>query len=116
MGIYRDRVLPVLVDRACGGEAMARWRARAAEGLAGTVVEIGFSSGHNVPIYPDEVTEVLAVEPSEQARELAAARIDERGLPVTHVGLDGQRLPLDDVNTAFEDLHHGELARSVIVF
>ena len=96
MGIYRDRVLPVLVDRACGGEAMARWRARAAEGLAGTVVEIGFGSGHNVPIYPDEVTEVLAVEPSEQARELAAARIDERGLPVTHVGLDGQRLPLDD--------------------
>ncbi|MCB0972431.1 MAG: methyltransferase domain-containing protein, partial [Acidimicrobiales bacterium] len=65
-------------------------------GLAGTVVEIGFGSGHNVPIYPDEVTEVLAVEPSERARELAAARIDERGLPVTHVGLDGQRLPLDD--------------------
>ena len=44
MGIYRERILPHLVDRACGTAELRRWRAAVAEGLAGTVVEIGRAS------------------------------------------------------------------------
>ena len=96
MGWYRERILPHLVDWSCGGAAMQRWRARAIEGLSGRVVEIGFGSGLNVPVYPPEVTEVLAVEPSLRARELAAERVAASPVRVTHIGLDGQVLPLDD--------------------
>lgn len=98
MGLYRERVLPHLVDAACGSPELARWRARVTEGLTGTVVEIGFGSGLNVPVYPATVTEVLAVEPAHHARRLAQPRIDASPVPVTHVGLDGQALPLDDAS------------------
>jgi ubiquinone/menaquinone biosynthesis C-methylase UbiE len=96
VGWYRDQVLPRLVEATCGGAQMERWRARAAEGLHGRIVEIGFGSGLNVPVYPAEVTEVLAVEPALVARERAAGRIASSHATITHVGLDGQSLPIDD--------------------
>jgi ubiquinone/menaquinone biosynthesis C-methylase UbiE len=96
MGVYRTHVLPRLVEVGCGGAQMERWRGRVTEGLHGRIVEIGFGSGLNVPVYPDEVTEVLAVEPALVARDRAAGRIAQSHATVTHVGLDGQSLPLDD--------------------
>ena len=96
MGIYRERILPHLVDRACGTAELRRWRAAVAEGLAGTVVEIGFGSGLNMPAYPDAVTTVYAVEPAMVARRLAAPRIAARDIEVQHIGLDGEAIPLDD--------------------
>ncbi len=65
------------------------------DGLAGTVLEIGFGSGSNVGLYPPAVTRVLAVEPSMRAREMARRRIAEYPEPtVEFVGLDGASLPL----------------------
>lgn len=96
MGIYAERVLPRLVDWTCGSPGMERWRAKAIDGLHGDVVEIGFGSGLNVAVYPAEVTTVWAVEPSERAREIARRRVAASAVPVEHVGLDGQHLPLPD--------------------
>lgn len=96
MGIYREHILPRLVEVACGGAEMERWRARVTDGLSGRIVEIGFGSGLNVPVYPPEVSEVLAVEPSLVARNRASGRIGDSHATVIHVGLDGQRLPIDD--------------------
>ncbi len=96
MGIYREQLLPRLIDKACGGRDLERWRGKVLDGLEGTVVEIGSGSGLNVGVYPPEVSRVLAVEPSEVARRLARRRIDAARVPVQHIGLDGQRLPLDD--------------------
>ena len=96
MGVYRDQVLPRLVELTCGGAQMERWRARATEGLHGRIVEIGFGSGLNVPVYPAAVTEVLTVEPAHVARERAAGRIAASHATITNVGLDGQVLPIED--------------------
>lgn len=96
MGFYREQVLPRLVDRACGTAALRHWRATVTEGLAGRVVEIGFGSGLNVELYPPEVEVVLAVEPAAVARKLAAGRIARSPVPVEHIGLDGQDVPLED--------------------
>ena len=75
MGLYGEQVVPRLVDLACGLAGFDRWRAQAAEGLAGRVVEIGFGSGLNVPHYPSDVDVVLAVEPAMVARRMAERRI-----------------------------------------
>ena len=96
VGFYRDQVLPRLVDRTCGVAGMRRWRAAVTEGLGGRVVEIGFGSGLNVEHYPDEVEEVLAVEPAVVARRLAARRIGASRVRVEYVGLDGREIPLED--------------------
>lgn len=96
MGLYRERILPHLVDRACGTAELRAWRERVAAGLRGTIVEIGFGSGLNVGVYPSEVDAVYAVEPSDVARRLAAPRIAAGHVDVEHIGLDGQQIPLPD--------------------
>jgi ubiquinone/menaquinone biosynthesis C-methylase UbiE len=96
VSVYRERILPHLVDRACGTAELQAWRDRVAAGVFGTVVEIGFGSGLNVAAYPEEVELVYAVEPAAVARRLAEPRIAAANVTVEHVGLDGQRIPLAD--------------------
>ena len=98
MGLYGEQVVPRLVDFACGASALDRWRAEAVEGLAGRVVEIGFGSGRNVPLYPSDVESVLAVEPAGLAWRLAGDRLAASAIPVERVGLDGQDIPLGDAS------------------
>jgi SAM-dependent methyltransferase len=96
MAMWRDHVLPRIVDKACARSDLAELRDRALSRLEGDVVEIGFGSGHNVAHYPAGVARVLAVEPSMLARRLAERRLAESSVPVEYVGLDGQRLELPD--------------------
>jgi SAM-dependent methyltransferase len=98
MGLYREHVVPRLVDVACGSAGFDRWRAKAVQGLAGRVVEVGFGSGRNVPHYPPEVEVVLAIEPAAVGRRLAERRIRVARVPIEHVGLDGQEIPLGDAS------------------
>lgn len=98
MGWYAERVLPHVVDRACGSRGLRAWRARAVAGLAGRVVEIGFGSGHNLPLLPEAVDELVAVEPSRVAWQVSLPRRDASGATVTLAGLDGQRLDLPDAS------------------
>ena len=96
MGVYRERILPHVIDRACNTAELRAWRGEVTAGLFGTVVEIGFGSGLNVAAYPDEIELVYAVEPADVARRLAEQRIAAGNVTVEHVGLDGQQIPLPD--------------------
>jgi ubiquinone/menaquinone biosynthesis C-methylase UbiE len=96
MGVYRERVLPRIINVACGMKANRPHRERACAGLHGDVVEIGFGSGLNVPYYPTTVTKVTAVEPSDLAWRLAGERVAESSVPVERAGLDGSALPFPD--------------------
>ena len=95
MSLYRDRVLPRLVDVVLGRQ-YDTVRARVAAPLDGTVLEVGFGSGRNVPHYPCSVTRVVAIDPSLAGRKLAASRLAASAVPVEFAGLDGQQLPLED--------------------
>lgn len=96
MGVYGERVLPRLINMACGAKSAHPNRARVCADLTGEVVEIGFGSGHNVPFYPAAVTRVAAVEPADLAWRLAAERVAQSNIPVERSGLDGQLLPFPD--------------------
>ena len=79
MGLWGNHVLPRLVDRALDTPEVNARRALVCAGLRGRVLEIGFGSGLNVAHYPEPVTEVLAVEPSDLAWRIAQPRIAESG-------------------------------------
>ncbi|WKV71528.1 methyltransferase domain-containing protein [Streptomyces sp. PCS3-D2] len=96
MGFYAERIVPRIVDLACGARGARPLRRRVCAGLAGEVVEIGFGSGHNVPFYPPGVTGVAAIEPSDVAWGLAADRIRASRVPVRRAGPDGRSLPFED--------------------
>jgi ubiquinone/menaquinone biosynthesis C-methylase UbiE len=96
MGIYREQVLPRIIDVACNLKVAREQRVRVCEGLAGEVVEIGFGSGLNVPFYPAAVTRVAAVEPADVGWKLAGKRVRATTIPVQRSGLDGQSLPFPD--------------------
>jgi SAM-dependent methyltransferase len=96
VGVYNDRVLPRILNAACGSKRLDPLRGRVCEGLAGDVVEIGFGSGLNVPFYPAAITSVAAVEPSDVSWKLADVRLMGTNVSVQRSGLDGQVLPFAD--------------------
>jgi len=98
MGLWGNHVLPRLVDRVLDTPEVNARRALICAGLRGRVLEIGFGSGLNVAHYPEPVTEVLAVEPSDLAWRLAQPRIAESGRPVARAGLNGEQLAVADAS------------------
>ncbi|MGD8861126.1 MAG: class I SAM-dependent methyltransferase [Myxococcales bacterium] len=96
MGFYEDRLLPRLIDRVLSTGECIKYRKRVVQGLHGTVLEVGFGSGLNLPYYPEDVQRVHAVDPSELGRRMAEDRICECHAHVEYAGLDGARLELPD--------------------
>ena len=96
MAIYSERVLPHIINAACGMKTSDPLRERVCAGLEGQVLEIGFGSGLNVPFYPAAVSSVAAVEPADVAWRIAAKRVTSSSVPIERSGLDGQSLPFDD--------------------
>lgn len=93
MSTYRERVLPHLVNLTCGGATVEPLRRRVCAGLAGSVIEIGFGSGHNIPFYPSGVDRVAAVEPSDLAWQLSEPKRRKWPGEIERSGLDGEELP-----------------------
>jgi ubiquinone/menaquinone biosynthesis C-methylase UbiE len=98
MSFYADRVLPRVINVVINTKQTRLIRERVCADLSGDVVEIGFGTGHNLPFLPPAVRSLRAVEPAGLGVQIAQERIAAAGVPVEVVGLDGQRLPLDDAS------------------
>jgi ubiquinone/menaquinone biosynthesis C-methylase UbiE len=96
MGLWTDRVVPYVVDRALSIDDVMTAREQVCTQLHGQVVEIGFGSGLNTAYYPEAVRSVAAVEPSDVAWRMSAERRSTSGTPITRSGLDGQALAEPD--------------------
>ncbi|MEJ5255818.1 MAG: class I SAM-dependent methyltransferase [Acidimicrobiales bacterium] len=98
MGFYDEQIVPRITDIVLGSRELGKLRARSLAEATGTVVELGFGSGTNLPYYPPTVERVLAVEPSEVGRRLARKRLARSAFPVELVGLHGEQIPLEDAS------------------
>ena len=96
--MYADQILPRAINLALRGGEFAGPRARAAAGLDGEVLEIGFGSGLNIPYYPAGLTRVQAVDPAAAGRKLAAGRAAGCAVPIEYVGSDAEALPVPDAS------------------
>ena len=92
MGVYREQVLPRVLDKAMNTKVEKEIRPRVCAGLHGKVVEIGFGSGLNTVHYPPEMTSVYAIEPSRREPCVSPSRrLQECPVPVERAGLTGER-------------------------
>lgn len=96
MSFYEEQILPRGIDWGMSGERFSKLRKQYLEGVCGRVLEVGFGSGLNLPHYPDAVTHLYALDPSQLGRRLAAKRIQGAPFPVEFVELEGSRITLPD--------------------
>lgn len=71
-------------------------RRRALAGLSGRVVELGAGDGANFALFPETVSEVVAIEPEPRFREQAEKAAREAPVPVRVMPGTAEALPLED--------------------
>jgi ubiquinone/menaquinone biosynthesis C-methylase UbiE len=98
MGIYADRIVPVLIDLSMRDKLLRPYRRRVIGAAEGSVLEIGIGSGLNLPLYGANVTRVTGLDPS--PRLLAKAREAARGIAAPTAVIEGsaETIPLDDAS------------------
>ena len=96
--IARPRFARMYLRSAAGAEERGATghRRRLLEGLRGTVVEIGAGHGLNFPLYPGEVSEVVAVEPEPTLRSRAETAAESATVPIRVLAGVADELPLED--------------------
>jgi ubiquinone/menaquinone biosynthesis C-methylase UbiE len=98
MGWWENRVVPVMVDKMLSAGAVHKQRHEVCRELSGRVLEVGFGSGLNISHYPEAVTAIAAVEPSDRGWEMSRERRTISPLPYERIGLDGQDIAADDAS------------------
>ena len=99
MGFYDDKILPRVINLACGSKPTTKQREKIVPLAAGDVLEIGFGSGLNVPYYDTQkVRKIFGLEPSEGMRRLAAERVSASSLDIEFIDLPGEEIPLEDAS------------------
>lgn len=97
MSFYERRILPHVINCACGSSPIRHQRRKVVPQAAGTVLEIGIGTGLNLPFYDgSRVERLIGLDPSESSWNLAAERAAELPFPVEFIGLPGERIPLAD--------------------
>jgi ubiquinone/menaquinone biosynthesis C-methylase UbiE len=96
MGIYDDWLLPRILNLMMGTEPVTNERKKCLAKVSGTVLEVGFGSGRNLPFYPATVQRVVAVDPSRESAKLAAKRIAQARFPVEYLPVSGEQIPVPD--------------------
>jgi len=96
MGFYDNCILPHIINAAMSTKAIKEERRRCLEHVTGTVLEVGFGSGLNLPYYPPTVRKVVGVDPSATSAKLARRRIAASPFPVEIIGLSAETIPVAD--------------------
>ncbi|POP54606.1 class I SAM-dependent methyltransferase [Zhongshania marina] len=96
MGFYDNKILPVIIDKACSMASIMDLRKKVVPLARGVVLEVGMGSGINLALYePDNIDFVWGLEPSEGMRKKAQRNLDKSSIEVKWLDLRGEDIPLD---------------------
>jgi len=93
--LYNKYILPRLLDRGMRSAEFNETRREVVEQASGTVLEIGFGSGYNLPFYKD-IERLYALDPSVELYAYAKERIASVSFPVEYLHSSAENIPLDD--------------------
>lgn len=94
MGLYSEKIFPVLLDWALSHPTYAAYRQEVLAEVHGEVLEIGFGTGLNLPHYPDRVEKVVTVDVNPGMNAIAQRRIQTSRMTVDLRVLNGESLPM----------------------
>jgi ubiquinone/menaquinone biosynthesis C-methylase UbiE len=96
-GWYERRVLPWLLDLACGIRPFWRQRQKVVPLARGRVLEVGIGTGLNLAHYDKaRVDQVVGLDPGVEMHPLARRRANAAGITVQLVALSAERIPFED--------------------
>lgn len=94
---YEKQVIPQIIRLGCGCQALAELRKPIVAQASGRVLELGIGAGANMPWFnPDQISEVIGIEPNEKLRDMARASPFAKGVNLSVVAAAGEELPFDD--------------------
>ena len=96
MSFYENVILPRLMNLMMANKYATEERKKTLAGVRGTVLEVGFGSGRNLPWYPPGVLRVVGVDPSRTSAKLARKRIAAARFPVEYVAATGEEIDAPD--------------------
>lgn len=103
MSFYENKILPRVINCACGMKAVDLQRAKVVPLAQGQVLELGIGTGLNVRHYDAKrVSKVIGVDPSEESWQLAQPAVQQSDVPVEYLQSSAEEIPLatDSVDTA----------------
>jgi|TARA_B110000483_G_scaffold218250_1_gene271410 ubiquinone/menaquinone biosynthesis C-methylase UbiE len=103
MSFYENKILPRVINCACGMKAVDLQRAKVVPLAQGQVLELGIGTGLNVKHYDAKrVSKVIGVDPSEESWQLAQPAVQQSDVPVEYLQSSAEEIPLatDSVDTA----------------
>lgn len=93
LSIYATYIFPRLMDWVLRGERFQTERRLVLAPAHGTVLEIGFGTGLNLPHYPSTITDLHTVEPATLLPDRVARRVASAPFPVHLRQLSAEVLP-----------------------
>lgn len=96
MSLWAERILPLLVEKACRSRTILDERRRWIPRAHGNVLELGVGSGLNLAFYDaTRVTKVVGIDPSQPLLARAGTRAAQAPVPVELVKASAELLPFD---------------------
>lgn len=96
MSFYSRVIFPRICNFALDNPLVSEQRRQLLADAGGEILEIGFSTGLNLPHYPPEVQKIAAIDPNAGMRRLAERRIKESKIEVDFHQISSECLPFDD--------------------
>ncbi|NND09066.1 MAG: class I SAM-dependent methyltransferase [Saprospiraceae bacterium] len=94
--LYDRYFLPRITDFLCAAGPNGRQREKVIPLATGSVLEIGVGTGLNFQYYnPEQVSEVMALDPSEEMWSIANKRLAKLDFPVRYVKGRAENIPVD---------------------
>ena len=102
MGFYRDKILPGLINRVCGGAAFDALRAPLISSLKGVGLELGVGSGFNLVHYSGDIKKLYAIDPCKVSLTNAKRLADSLNLPLETLDYKNEyHIPIEDHSLDF---------------
>lgn len=93
---YHRHVAPLVVHGGCSMRTFTRMRQRVIHAAEGTVVEVGFGSGLNLPHYdPGKVKKLVGIEPDPSMLAIARREMARATVRAECLQASGENIPLE---------------------